>query len=318
MTLEQLKVFVAVARALHMTRAAEGLHMTQSAVSASVAALEASCGVALFHRVGRRIELTEAGYAFVPEAEAVLARAAAAETVLADLSGLRRGRLALEASQTIANYWLGPVLNRFHTLYPDIALSVVIGNTTQVTAAVREGNADLGFVEGEVEEPLLARTAVPGDRLVLVAAAGSPFAKRRAIAPADLFEMPFVLREPGSGTRQVFEDALKASGLDPAGLRVVLELPSNEAVVSAVAAGAGATVISDLVAAAGLATGTLRQLPLTFPARRFYVLRHADRYHSRAAQALMALIREPAEGATIPATTAAAAPVSRPRSRARR
>ncbi|MFG1291787.1 LysR substrate-binding domain-containing protein [Xanthobacter versatilis] len=318
MTLEQLKVFVAVARALHMTRAAEGLHMTQSAVSASVAALEASCGVALFHRVGRRIELTEAGYAFVPEAEAVLARAAAAETVLADLSGLRRGRLALEASQTIANYWLGPVLNRFHTLYPDIALSVVIGNTTQVTAAVREGNADLGFVEGEVEEPLLARTAVPGDRLVLVAAAGSSFADRRAIAPADLFEMPFVLREPGSGTRQVFEDALKASGLDPAGLRVVLELPSNEAVVSAVAAGAGATVISDLVAAAGLATGTLRQLPLTFPARRFYVLRHADRYHSRAAQALMALIREPAEGATIPATGAAAAPVSRPRSRARR
>ncbi|MCG5234893.1 LysR substrate-binding domain-containing protein [Xanthobacter oligotrophicus] len=318
MTLEQLKVFVAVARALHMTRAAEGLHMTQSAVSASVAALEASCGVALFHRVGRRIELTEAGHAFVPEAEAVLARAAAAETVLADLSGLRRGRLALEASQTIANYWLGPVLNRFHKLYPDIALSVVIGNTTQVTAAVREGAADLGFVEGEVEEPLLARTAVPGDRLVLVAAAGSPFAKRRAIAPADLFEMPFVLREPGSGTRQVFEDALRASGLDPAGLKVALELPSNEAVVSAVAAGAGATVISDLVAAAGLATGTLRQLPLTFPARRFYVLRHADRYHSRAAQALMALIREPAAGATIPAKTAAAAPVSRPRSRARR
>ena len=313
MTLEQLKVFVAVARALHMTRAAASLHMTQSAVSASVAALEASCGVALFHRVGRRIELTEAGRAFVPEADAVLARAAAAETVLADLSGLRRGRLALEASQTIANYWLGPVLNRFHTLYPDIALSVVIGNTTQVTVAVREGTADLGFVEGEVEEPLLARTAVPGDRLVLVAAANSPFAERRAIAPADLFEMPFVLREPGSGTRQVFEDALRASGLDPAGLKVVLELPSNEAVVSAVAAGAGATVISDLVAAAGLATGTLRQLPLSFPARRFHVLRHADRYHSRAAQALMALIREP-EGTK----TAPAAPVSRPRSRARR
>lgn len=314
MTLEQLKVFVAVARVLHMTRAAEGLHMTQSAVSASVAALEASCGVALFHRVGRRIELTQAGHAFVPEAEGVLARAAAAETVLADLSGLRRGRLALQASQTIANYWLGPVLHRFHALYPDIALSVVIGNTAQVTAAVREGTADLGFVEGEVEEPLLARTAVPGDRLVLVTAAGSPFADRRAIAPSDLFEMPLVLREAGSGTRQVFEDALRASSLDPAGLKVALELPSNEAVVSAVAAGAGATVISDLVAAAGLAAGTLRQLPLTFPVRRFYALRHADRYHSRAAQALLALVREP-DGA---GTAAPAAPVSSPRPRVRR
>lgn len=312
MTLEQLRVFVAVARALHMTRAASDLHMTQSAVSASVAALEASCGVALFHRVGRRIELTEAGRAFVPEAEAVLARAAAAETVLADLSGLRRGHLVLQASQTIANYWLGPLLNRFHQLYPDIALSVVIGNTTQVAAAVREGEADLGFVEGEVEETLLARTAVPGDRLVLVVAADHPFAARRTLAAGDLLELTFVLREPGSGTRQVFEDALRASGLDPAGLKVALELPSNEAVISAVAAGAGATVISDLVAAAGLATGMLRQLPLSFPARRFYALRHADRYHSRAAQALMALIREP-EAAPVPV-----GPVSRPRPRARR
>ncbi|MFS8036462.1 LysR family transcriptional regulator [Xanthobacter sp. AM11] len=313
MTLEQLRVFVAVAGQLHMTRAAAQLHMTQSAVSASVAALEASCGVALFHRVGRSIALTEAGHAFVPEAEGVLARAAAAETVLADLSGLRRGRLALQASQTIASYWLGPLLHRFHQLYPEIALSVVIGNTTQVAAAVREGAADLGFVEGEVEEPLLARTAVPGDRLVAVVAAGHPFAGRRTLTPADLFELPFVLREPGSGTRQVFEDALRAAGLDPAALRVALELPSNEAVISTVAAGAGATVISDLVAAAGLAMGTLRQLPLGFPARRFTALRHADRYHSRAAQALMELIRAPQSAPEAPAGT-----VSRPRPRARR
>ncbi|MEP9354140.1 LysR substrate-binding domain-containing protein [Xanthobacter sp. KR7-65] len=315
MTLEQLKVFVAVARALHMTRAAGALHMTQSAVSASVAALEASCGVALFHRVGRRIELTEAGTAFVPEADAVLARAAAAETVLADLSGLRRGRLALHASQTIASYWLGPRLHRFHRLYPDIALSVVIGNTAQVAAAVLDGVADLGFVEGTVEEPLLVRTAVPGDRLVLVAAADHPIAGTASITPADLMTLPFVLREQGSGTRQVFEDALAASGLDPGGLNVVLELPSNEAVISTVAAGAGATVISDLVAAAGLATGALAQLPVTFPVRRFQVLRHADRYHSRAAQALMALITAPDAP---PEHPGAAPAVSRPRPRARR
>lgn len=313
MTLEQLKVFVAVAGLLHMTRAATALHMTQSAVSASVAALEASCGVGLFHRVGRRIELTEAGRAFLPEAEAVLARAEAAETVLADLSGLRRGRLALMASQTIANYWLGPLLNRFHQAYPDIALSVAIGNSSEVAAAVRAGEADLGFVEGEVEEPLLARMPVPGDRLVLVVAADHPQAGRPALAAEDLLALPFVLRETGSGTRQVFEDALRASGLDPAALKVVLELPSNEAVISAVAAGAGATVISDLAAGAGLALGTLRQLPLGFPARRFYVLRHMDRYHSRAAQALMGLVRAPEAPAPAPA-----AALSRPRPRARR
>ncbi len=297
MTLEQLRVFTMVADHLHMTRAAEHLHMTQSAVSASVAALEAACGLRLFHRVGRRIELTEAGAGFLPEAQAILARVAAAETVLADLSGLKRGRLSVLASQTVANYWLGPLLCRFHRLYPEIALEVAIGNTEQVAAAVRGGEAELGFVEGEVHEPLLARTAIPGDRLVLVAPAvrswsGEVAAAHAVVAPQALLEIPFVLRERGSGTRQMFEKALIAVGVRPEALQVVLELPSNESVISAVIAGAGATVISDLVAAAGLAAGTLVRLPYALPPRRFYAVRHADRYQSRAAAALLALARE--------------------------
>ena len=290
MTLEQLRVFATVADLLHMTRAAQRLHMTQSAVSASVAALEAACGVPLFHRVGRRIELTAAGRAFLPEARAILDRVAVAETVLADVSGLRRGRLRLHASQTIANYWLGPLIHRFHALYPEIALQVAIGNSTQVAAAVTEGEADLGFVEGAVDALLLARTAVTGDRLVMVVARDHPFG-RGTVRPQDLLDVPFVLREEGSGTRQVFEEGLCALGLDPALLKVALELPSNEAVISAVAAGAGATVISELAAAAGLAAGALRLIPIAFPMRRFYVLRHADRYQSKAEQALLALVR---------------------------
>lgn len=296
MTLEQLRVFTMVAEHLHMTRAAERLHMTQSAVSASVAALEASCGVALFHRVGRRIALTDAGAGFLPEARAILARVAAAQTVLADLSGMKRGRLALKASQTIANYWLGPLLYRFHSLYPDIVLSLSVGNTAQVSAAVLEGAVDIGFVEGEVSEVLLAKTPIPGDRMVLVVPVSHPWVGRGPVGPADLTDLPFVLREAGSGTRQVFESALLKAGVAPERLRVVLELPSNEAVLSAVIAGAGATVISDLVARAGLAAGTLARLPLALPPRRFYALRHADRYHSRAAAALLALAREVGAG----------------------
>ncbi|WP_454918299.1 LysR family transcriptional regulator [Xanthobacter sediminis] len=291
MTLEQLRVFAMVAEHLHMTRAAERLHMTQSAVSASVAALEASCGLALFHRVGRRIELTEAGAGFLPEARAILARVEVAETVLADLSGLRRGRLALKASQTIANYWLGPLLYRFRILYPEIVLSLSVGNTAQVAAAVLEGEVELGFVEGEVNEVLLAKTIIPGDRLVLVVPASHPWVGRARVTPEDLPELPFVLREAGSGTRQMFESALNSRGIAPERLKVVLELPSNEAVLSAVIAGAGATVISDLVARAELAAGTLARLPLALPPRSFHALRHADRYHSRAAAALLELAR---------------------------
>lgn len=291
MTLEQLRVFTTVAEYLHMTRAAERLHMTQSAVSASVAALEGSCGLPLFHRVGRRIELTAAGAGFLPEARAILARVEAAETVLADLSGLKRGHLALWASQTIANYWLGPLLYQFRRLYPEITLSVAVGNTAQVATAVLEGEADLGFVEGDVGAALLAHSALPGDQLVLVAPAGHPWRTRERITPQELAQQPFVLREGGSGTRQVFEDALRKAGVSPEKLEVVLELPSNEAVISAVIAGAGLTVISDLVARAGLAGGTLVRLPLALPPRQFQALRHADRYHSRAAAALLDLAR---------------------------
>src|ERR1700756_1164981 len=104
MTLEQLRIFVAVAELQHMTKAARAINITQSAASSAIAALEARYGTKLFHRIGRRIELTEAGRLFLTEARAVLARTSSAEKLLQDLSGLASGSLSLHASQTIANY----------------------------------------------------------------------------------------------------------------------------------------------------------------------------------------------------------------------
>ena len=148
MTLEQLRVFVAVAEHEHVTRAATALGLTQSAASAAVAAIERRYGARLFDRVGRGIELTEAGRRFLPEARAVLDRASAARSVLEDLSGWPTGKVAIAASQTIANYWLPRRLTRFHAAEPDVRLDVVIGNTSQVETAVVEGTADIGLVEG--------------------------------------------------------------------------------------------------------------------------------------------------------------------------
>ena len=146
MTLEQLRVFVAVAERQHVTRAAEALNIAQSAVSASIAALEGRHGAKLFHRVGRRIELTEAGALFLAEARAVLARAESAELVLSELGELKR-----YASQIIAGYWLPRYLVDFRRSYPGVAIRLSIGNTSQAAAAVRGGETDLGFVEGEVD-----------------------------------------------------------------------------------------------------------------------------------------------------------------------
>ena len=287
MTLEQLRIFVAVAEHAHVTRAARALNLTQSTVSAAIAALEARHGVALFHRVGRGIELAETGRIFLEEARAVLARAAAAEQALADLAGNPRGRLRIHASQTVANYWLPARLIGFMADFLAVTVEIAIGNTAEVAAAVRAGTADLGFVEGPVEDPSLSERLLPGDRLMLVVGAGHPWAALPRVAPGQLAETPWVLRERGSGTRAEFEAALAGLGVDPGTLNVVLELPSNESVRAAVEAGAGATALSALVVAGGMALGSLRSPGLDLPQRAFHLLLHRERYLGRAARAFL-------------------------------
>jgi DNA-binding transcriptional LysR family regulator len=288
MTLDQFRVFVAVAEREHMTRAAEALNLTQSAVSATIAAIEARHDVRLFDRVGRRIVLTEAGRGFLAEARAVLHRAAAAEQALSDYAKLGRGRLALVASQTIASYWLPRFLAAFAGRYPGIAIELAIGNTAQAATQVHDGAAELGFVEGPVDDPALARWTIGHDSLVLVRS----IAPDRPIDTAWLRDARWIMREPGSGTRAMLESALINAGLDPAALDIALVLPSNEAVRTAVEAGEGVTALSMLVVAPALRLGALAALDFALPKRAFYALRHKERYRSKAADALLDIIRD--------------------------
>ena len=291
MTLEQLRIFVAVAERQHVTRAAEALNLTQSAVSSAVTVLEARHGVTLFDRVGRNIVLNQAGETFLAEARAVLARAAAAEAALDDLASLVRGRLSIHASQTIASYWLPERLAAFHRAHPGIAIEVAIGNTAQVARAVAEGAAELGLVEGEINDPVLSRSVVGHDAMVLVVGRDHPWAKAPPAPPLPFAATPWVLREPGSGTRSTFETALAGAGLAIGDLDVAMVLPGNEAVRGAVEAGAGATVISRGAVMARLASGALAEIPFDFPERPFHLLRHRQRYRSRVGDAFVALAR---------------------------
>lgn len=287
MTLDQLRIFVAVAERQHVTRAAEALNLTQSAVSSAVTTLEGRHGVALFDRVGRNIVLNEAGATFLVEAKAILARVEAAQDALDDLGGLKHGRLSIHASQTIAGWWLPARLTRFHQAHPGIRIEVSIGNTREVADAVLEGCAELGLVEGELNEPALSRSVLDHDELVLVVAADHPAAQDGS-GPPDLKQMTWVLREPGSGTRSAFETALNQRGLAIDALDVAMTLPGNEAVAAAVEAGAGATVVSRNVVAARLRAGILAALPLTLPDRPFWLLRHKQRYRSKAGEVFLA------------------------------
>jgi DNA-binding transcriptional LysR family regulator len=291
MTLEQLRIFIAVAEKQHVTQAASQLNLTQSATSAAIAALETRYGIKLFDRIGRGIVLTQTGRDFLNEARAVVARAKAAARVLDDLAGLKRGSLTLAASQTVANYWLPPRIEAFHKAHPGIDLHVTIANTEQAAQAVNRGNADLGFVEGEVDDPSLAIRKMEGDSLAIVIGASHPWVGKTRIAPKHLTETCWILREPGSGTRSMFEAALKKFGIKLSELDIRLELPSNEAVRTAVESGESATAISDLVVAQSLAAGTLHRVKLDLPKRWFFALRHKERYASQAEKALLASFR---------------------------
>jgi DNA-binding transcriptional LysR family regulator len=290
MTLEQLRIFVTVAERQHVTRAAEVLNLTQSAVSAAIAALEERHDVKLFNRIGRGIELTEVGKAFLTEAKAILSRVQTAELTLAELNGLKRGTLCVQASQTIASFWLPRHLVVFRRAFPLIDIRLSIGNTAQVAAAIYAGTADLGFVEGEVLDPLLVSRPVARDQMIVVVGSGHSWADRTTLEVSEILKAEWVLREQGSGTRSVFEQALAELGVPTNDLRVAMELPSNDAVRAAVEAGLGATAISASVAAPSIEAGSLHVVPLKLPDRNFYELHHSQRYHSRAAEALIDII----------------------------
>lgn len=287
MTLDQLRIFLTVAERGHMSRAAEALGLSQSGASSAIKALEGEFGVRLFNRVGRGIELSQAGMRFLPEAKAVLERAEAARLVLENISEVVAGAVSVAASLTIASYWLPHRLAAFHDRYPNVRLGVSVGNTQQVEGAILDGAADIGLVEGRTRSDLLKRLTVDTDRLVMVVGAGTPPLTARRVV-ADPRAVRWIVRERGSGTREALENFAAASGVPFDELQAWLVLPSNEAIRQAVEAGAGATIISEHVVARSIADGKLQVVPVEIPKREFALITHRD----RAAGAAQAALKE--------------------------
>ncbi len=287
MTLDQLRIFVAVADRGHVTHAAASLGITQSAASAAIAALESRYHAKLFDRVGRGIQLTETGRRFLHEARAVVDRASVAKGMLEELAGGMTGTVLIAASKTIASYWLPRRLTSFHAANPSVQLNVVIRNTREVQSAVVEGGAHLGLVEGPTQHPALTRLQVDTDHPVLVVAGGAPPLPRNKQGQIELRAIPWVIREAGSGTRHILEELAAREGLTLDDLNIFLVLPDNEAIREAVQAGAGATIISEHVVASAIASGTLQANPIDLPPRDFVIVQHRNRHASKAQLSLV-------------------------------
>jgi DNA-binding transcriptional LysR family regulator len=287
MTFEQLVIFVATAERQHLTRAAQSLRLTPSAVSAAIKSLETFYQVKLFDRVGRGIQLTREGRVFLREAKETLAKVKAAEAVLAELGNLKTGILDVQASQTIANYWLPSRLLGFSQAYPGIDVNLTIGNTATVANAVINGDAELGFIEGIVDEPALTTSTITSDKLVVVAA--SDFHEAETVT--DPSRLRWIMRERGSGTRAVLEQALTDLSINPADLDISLILPSNEALLSAVRTGGCVTALSETIVAPFVENGQLQVLEFDLPPRRFTLLRHKERHRTAPAREFEAFCR---------------------------
>jgi DNA-binding transcriptional LysR family regulator len=241
------------------SRAAEALAISQSAVSRGVQELERQLDTALLDRLHRAIALTEAGEVLAAHGRQILELERAAELSLAELRGLERGRLAIGASSSIGIYMLPPLLGAFHRRYPHIELFLDIGNTQQIVSHLLAHQLDVAFVEGPTEAHGLMIAPWREDELAVIAAPEHPLVARAPIMSAELSGWPFVLRERGSGTREVMEAALGAGGI---AITVAMELGSTEAVKQAVTAGLGLSIVSTATIQLELICKRLLVLPM--------------------------------------------------------
>jgi LysR family transcriptional regulator, transcriptional activator of the cysJI operon len=255
----RLRVFREVALQQHFRRAAEALHISQPAVTQQIKALEDELGAAVFDRSGGRVRLTVAGEALLLRAEESERALSLAMEELAAMEGKLRGRLRVAASTTIAQYLLPGVLAEFARQHPSVALELESANTARVATAVSDGEAMLGLVEGPVHRQQLHVSPWIEDELVLVVAATHAWTQRK-IGLAELAEEPLLVRELGSGTREVLEDALAGAGAPPIAPR--MELGSTETLLACVEAGLGVGFASRFALQRQLSLHTLAVVPI--------------------------------------------------------
>jgi DNA-binding transcriptional LysR family regulator len=301
MTFEQLRIFLAVAEHQHFTRAAEELYITQPAVSAAIQSLEMEYSVKLFHRIGRRIEITDAGKLLEVEAQKILDQVALTERGLRELNNLQRGELRLGASLTVGNYWLPDRISQFKRQYPGIVVNCTLENAGEICEGTATGRFDLGLVTGEVRTALqtsLEQEEVGSDRLQIVVGNSHPWFGLPHVSVAELHTTSWVMREAGSGTQQHFEQALNRWGIAPGLLSVMMVLSSSEMVRAIVESGAGAAAIPRLMVEKELKLFTLhavqvvdeqgRSLDIIQPVLK---LKHKQRFQTRFSAAFEQMLR---------------------------
>lgn len=288
MTLEQLKSFLAVTRCGSFTRAAEEMHLTQPAVSAQVVALERDYDARLLDRIGKRVEITEAGRVVRAAAEDIMRRIEELGEEMRDLEGLKRGRLRLGASLIVGIYLLPEAIGRFKRDYPQLELTLRIEYARHIVEQVLAGNIDLGIIgEGNpiADERLVVEPFAP-DELVLIVDPAHRWARLKTVSAKELAGESFIISEKGSATQEMIVRRLSEVG---AKLDIAMELGNIEAVKRAVEAGLGISIMSRCAIERDVEEGRLKSLRLSDAqmGRNLSFVRRRGQRASNAARAFM-------------------------------
>jgi DNA-binding transcriptional LysR family regulator len=291
-TLTQLVSFLTVVRRGSVTAAAEELVVTQPSVSAAVSALERELGVELTERSGRTLRPTPAGVAYVPYASDVLGLLEKGARAARETAGQEPRTVRISAVTTAGEYLVPQLIQAFRERGPDVEITLDVGNRDVVFRRLLEHEVDVA-VTGRIPdgEQLVGRDFADND-FVLITAAGDPLAKRRWVAVEELAGRPWLLREPGSGTRTLCEEYLASHGIEPR----VLTLGSNGAIKQAARAGLGLALQSRVAVGLELEAGLLGTISPRggLPHRRWYVVRAATGPQRPEAQAFMDFCDSPA------------------------
>ncbi len=281
-TLKQLRIFAAVARFENMTQAAEDIALTQSAMSMALKELESQLEAPLFHRYGKRIKLNPKGEVLLPKVLQLLQLAQEIEydAGVEDLAGLLR----VGASSTIGNYLVPAIIADFLKNNSHIDIDLKVGNTQQVIQDVLHHRLDIGLIEGLCDEPQIERTLWRQDELVIFSSINHPLAQKDVPSDEDLEEAQWILREHGSGTREIFSYALSEK-FQPT--KRILELGNTEAIKQAVKTDFGISCLSKLTIASEIKHHELTVLntPGINLRRQFFIIKNKSKISSQLAAA---------------------------------
>lgn len=254
----KLRVFCAVAETKSFSKASELIHLTQPAVSLQIQAMEELYETRLFDRSGNSINLTPAGEILYKRAKEILALYAEAQQNISEITGSIKGSLSIGASSTIGNYLLPHIIAAFKKKVPQVNISLFVSNTKIITERLNAGEIDIALVEGDVSKQRFSVETLLSDELVVIMSPAHPWAERRGLSAIELTKEPLILREEGSGTRQIILKHLEEHGIKLDQLKIALVVGSTEAIKGAVEEGLGVSIMSGWAVRKWLKQGLLK------------------------------------------------------------